>query len=142
VSPASFGRRRRTRRHPSRAGTTLIEVIVSFVILGTGLVAMASFASTFVRAVSDSDLRGRAAEIAADRLETVKGGTDYETLDVTFAEPTAVAVPDAPGFTRQTLFRRVGGKDADPYDYRVVTVVVTGRALRQPVRRTTVIGDF
>ena len=125
-----------------RRGVTLVEVIVAFAILGTGLVSLASFSATFVRALNDSDLRGRAAEVAADRLETVKAGTDYDGLDTTFAEPTPVAVPNAAPFRRQTLFRRVGGGTSDTTDYKVVTVIVTAPALRTPVRRTTAIGDF
>lgn len=125
-----------------RAGLSLVEVLAALTILGVSLLAMASFAVSLTRGVTNEDARGVAAEIAADRLETVKGGTSYDALDSAFAEATPRAVPGNPRYLRQTLIRRVGGGPSDLVDYKVVTVVVTAPRLGRPVRRTTVIGDF
>lgn len=146
-------RRRRARAAPrvatggrpraaSRRGMGLVEVIVAFTIFAGALVALARYSWVFARSVTQTNSRAVASELAAERLETVKGGTNYETLDSLYAEPTAVTVATHPRYRRQTLFRRVGGRANDLTDYKVVTVVVSSTLLREPVRRTTVIGDF
>ena len=125
-----------------RRGIALVEILVAFVILGGALVAMARYTAQVTRTVTDTDARATASEIAADRLETVKGGTNYDTLDSLFAEPSPAPVPGHPRYRRRTLMQRVGGGTSDLMDYKVVTVIVTSSLLREPVRRTTVIGDF
>jgi type II secretory pathway pseudopilin PulG len=137
-------RRARARRAAARArrGMSLVEVIVAFSIFGGALVALARYAIQFARTVNVTDVRGVASELAADRLETVRGATRYEALDSLFAETSRTSIPGYPTFKRQTLFRRVGGGDGDNVDYKVVTVIVHSSYLTTPVRRTTVIGDF
>ena len=132
--------RRRLAR--ARAGMSLVEVIVAFTIFSGAMIALARFGVTFARTVNRTDVRAVASELAADRLESVKGATRYDALDSLFAEPSPVVVPGSPGFRRQTLFRRVGGGPSDLSDYKVVTVVVHSPHLATPLRRTTVIGDF
>ena len=126
----------------ARRGMGLIEVIVAFTIFSAALVTLARYSWVFARNNTQTNARAVASELAAERLETVKGGTNYETLDSLYAEPAAVTVSTHPRYRRQTLFRRVGGRANDLTDYKVVTVVVSSTLLREPVRRTTVIGDF
>jgi type II secretory pathway pseudopilin PulG len=121
---------------------SLVEVIVAFTIFGVSLVTLARYVAIFGRTVNRVDVQSVASELAADRLETVKAGTNYDTLDSLFAEPTARVVPNYPNYKRQTLFRRVGGGAADLMDYKVVTVIVSSPLLRDPIRRTTVVGDL
>ena len=125
-----------------RAGMSLVEVVVAFAIFAGAVVGLARFGIAFARTVNRTDVRATASELAADRLETVKGGTRYDALDSLFAEPAPVAVPGFAQFRRQTLFRRVGGGSADPTDYKVVTVILHSPQLSTPLRRSTVIGDF
>lgn len=126
----------------ARAGMSLVEVLVAFTIFAGALVALARFGVMFGRAVNRTDVRAAASELAADRLETVKGATRYDALDSLFAEPSPVTVPGSTQFKRQTLIRRIGGGASDDADYKVVTVVIHSAYLPTPLRRTTVIGDF
>lgn len=125
-----------------RAGMTLVEVLVALTILAGAAIALSSFVGRFSRTVGDADARGRAAELAAERLEVVKGAATYASIDSLFAEPAPVPIVGERNFRRQTLVRRVGGGPADLDDYRVVTVVITAARLREPVRRTTILSDF
>ena len=121
---------------------TLVEVLVAVTILGGALLWLATYVGQFARTVTDSDARARAAELAAERLETVKGATSYASMDSLYREASPATVPGEPRFRRQTLIQRVGGGDADLDDYRVVTVIITSTLLERPVRRTTVVSDF
>jgi prepilin-type N-terminal cleavage/methylation domain-containing protein len=125
-----------------RRGMTLVEVLAAVTILGAALVAMATHVGTFARTVTETDATARAAELAAERLEMVKGATSYASMDSLYTEPTPVAIPGETRYKRQTLIRHVGGGDADLDDYRVVTVMITSPSLRQPLRRTTIVSDF
>jgi prepilin-type N-terminal cleavage/methylation domain-containing protein len=127
----------------TRDGMTLIEVMIATVILGGALMSLAGFVAKFAHTVSDADIRGVAAELAADRIETVKAATQYATIDslyeTTEGRGTIVGYPK---FTRQTLVQRVGGGATDLVDYRIITVIVMAPPLRTPVRKTTIISDF
>ena len=142
-------RRARAARHVTRSvarsrdGMTLIEVIIATVILGGALMSLAGFVAKFAHTVSDSDIRGIAAELAADRIETVKAATQYATIDSLYAKTEGRgSITGYPKFTRQTLIQRVGGGATDLVDYRIVTVIVMAPPLRTPVRKTTIISDF
>jgi prepilin-type N-terminal cleavage/methylation domain-containing protein len=148
----SFSRARAARRaargaaHPvarGRDGMTLIEVIIATVILGGALMSLAGFVAKFAHTVSDADIRGIAAELAADRIETVKAATQYSSIDSLYATTEGRGtITGYPKFTRQTLVQRVGGGSTDLVDYRIVTVIVMSPPLRAPVRKTTIISDF
>jgi prepilin-type N-terminal cleavage/methylation domain-containing protein len=135
-------RRARPLAGAPRRGMSLVEVIVAFAIFAVSIVTLARYVAIFGRTVNRVDVQAVASELAADRLETVKAGTNYDTLDSLFAEPTPRAVPSYANYKRQTLFRRVGGGAADLMDYKVVTVVISSPLLRDPIRRTTVVGDL
>jgi len=124
-----------------RAGFTLIEVVIAMMITAVVTLGMGAFMVQFIRAVSTANVRATANELVADRLEEVKGATRYSAIDSIYAR-TEAAIPGFAGFERTTLVKRVGGLPPDLYDYRVVTVIVSGRNLPQPVRKTTVISSF
>ena len=134
--------RGRGRAGRARRGMTLLEVLVAVTILAGAAMALASYVGQFSRTVGDADARARAAELAAERLETVKGATSYASIDSLYAEPAPVTIAGERNFRRQTLIRHVGGGPGDIDDYRVVTVVITAARLRAPVRRTTILSDF
>lgn len=131
--------RRACSRH--RPGFTLIEVMVAMMITAVVTLGMGAFMAQFIRSVSTASVRATANELVADRLEEVKGATRYSAIDSIYAE-TKTAIPGYGGFERTTLVTRVGGLPPDLYDYRLVTVIVSGRGLAQPVKKTTVISSF
>lgn len=129
---------------PGRArlrGFTLIEVMIAMVITAVVTLGMAAFMAQFVHSVSTANVRGIANELVSDRLEQVKSATRYATIDSIYAG-TESAIPGFAGFERRTLVTRVGGLPPDLYDYRIVTVLVSGRNLARPVKKTTVISAF
>lgn len=131
------------RRGRGRGGFTLVEVVVAMLILGSALLGMALFVSGMAHSASTSRLLGTANELAANRIETIKTSTSYATLGTDF-QGTESPIPggDYAGFTRQTIIKHVGGSPSDSVDYMVVTVIVSNPAIRDTVRKTTVIASF
>ena len=129
------------RRDMRRDGMTVIEVILALTILSGALLGMATFITRFTRAVTTSTVVSTAGQLAAARLEVVKGATQYRLIDSLYAR-TESPVAGFPGYTRRTLVQRVGGQPSDVYDYRIVTVKVTGPGLPAPVSKTTIIANF
>jgi hypothetical protein len=120
---------------------TLIEVMIALVMLSTVLVGMGVFMARYGHAVGTSSAKATARELVAERLEYVKGATQYPSIEANFGG-LETSVPGHPGFTRRTLVMHVGGRDADRYDHKVITVVVNGPGLDQPVKKTSVISAF
>jgi prepilin-type N-terminal cleavage/methylation domain-containing protein len=125
----------------TRRGMTLVEVMIALTILATASLALAGFMAKFAHTVATADVRNTASEIAASRLEEIKGAPRYSLIDSVYPGTTALAAPYT-GYTRRTLVSHTGGATADLYDYKTVTVVVTNPRLGTPVRRSTVIAAF
>ena len=134
--PVSDSRAPRARR-----GLTLVEVIVALSILGGTLLALGMFSVRLSQNTSASRIRIQAAQLAAQRLETVKGAPRYSAIESLYVATEAV-VPNAPGYQRQTWVTRIGGRVSDTIDYKVVTVQVSHAQLAGNVRKTTIIAPF
>lgn len=127
-------------RRPRR-GMTLVEVMVALTLLATVLLALGAFSVRLARLTTNGRALGTAEQLAADRLEAVKGAPKYGQIESLF-QATESTVPGYPGFKRQTVVTHVGGTASDTIDYRVVTVIVTARRLTTPVRKTTIIAPY
>jgi prepilin-type N-terminal cleavage/methylation domain-containing protein len=125
----------------TRSGMTLIEIMIALVILSSVMLGMGSFMAAYGHAVGTGSARAWARELVAERIEYVKGATNYTTIEPTYGGFEA-AIPGDPGFTRRTLVMRVGGMPGDRFDHKVVTVVVDGPGLTEPVRKTSMIAAF
>jgi prepilin-type N-terminal cleavage/methylation domain-containing protein len=125
---------------PQRKGMTLIEVLIALIILVSVMVSLGVFAGRFTAASSRASTRSTAVELAADRLERVKGSLTYAAVDSMAG--TEKAPSGLTGFTRQTMITRVGGTPSDTVDYKIVTVFVTAPGITNPIAKTTVISDF
>lgn len=125
-----------------RHGFTLVEVIVSLVILSGVLLAMTDFTRQFTRQTTDSAVLAKASDVAVQQLETVKAWRTYSTLVATFANTSITFPAGSPyaGLQRQTLAVRTG--PSATADFVTVTVVVTGGGLSAPMRRSTIIAAF
>ena len=124
-----------------RRGMTLVETMIAMVILGAVLSSLGVYAARFTTATSQANNRAIATELAADRLERIKGATTYPGIDsmaVTETNPLGLK-----GFVRQTVVRRVGGSLAsDTVDFKVITVSVTAPGIKAKVAKTTTIAQF
>lgn len=129
----------RRRRAAARDGFTLLEVLVALVILGFVILgAQASMTALMVRRVGWQEVRGRATQLAMDRLHAIQADPVYGSLASRY-QGTESALPGAPGFTRQTRFAATVFPDSS--GYQTVTVTVTAPRMPQPVSRTTVIAS-
>jgi hypothetical protein len=82
-----------------------------------------------------------ASDAGSARLETIKGWRVYGTLVATY-HSTSETFTGGPwdGLTRQTFAVRTGPTATD--DFVTVTVLVSGRGLTTPVRKSTIIAAF
>lgn len=126
-----------TYRRPRR-GMTLIEVMVSLVLLVGVLLGMGTYTVRFMRGTSDSANLSTASDLVVDRLEQIKGFRTYSTLEANFV---AIESPVSgfPGFVRETQITRT---NTSTQDYKVVTVTVTNPILPHSVKKSTVIAAF
>ena len=137
----SFSNRRTTASSPARKGMTLIEVIIAIMLLTGALLTMGAFVARFATVSGNTAIRGEANELVADRLEQVKGALKYASIEANYAMSES-AIPNHPGFARQTIVTHTGGTPPAVYDYKTVTVIVTNPALKMPAKKTTIISVF
>ena len=131
----------RTRRLAIRKGLTLVEVVVALMILGGVLLTLGAFSMRMSMATSRAQLRVTGAQLAADRLEAVKGAPRYAAIESLYVATEAV-IPNYPGYSRKTMVTHVGGGFSDTTDYKVVTIWVNYTQLTDTISRTTVIAAF
>jgi prepilin-type N-terminal cleavage/methylation domain-containing protein len=124
-----------------RSGMTLIEVIVAISLLAGALLSMGALIARYAKVSGTMQRRVEANELVADRLEEVKGGLNYVTLEAVYVK-TEATITGHPGLTRKTLVTHTGGAAPSLVDYKTVTVVVTGPGLLTPSKKTTVISVF
>lgn len=132
----------RSRSRQARKGMTLIEVMAAMTILAGVLLGLGIFSGRFAHATTDARLTGTANELAATRLDSARMQGKYTSIDALAATESSVPGGQNSGFSRQTFVQRVGGQPTDSVDYKIVTVVVSHRALAQPVRKTTYISAY
>ncbi len=126
---------------------TIIEVLFAIVILSGVMLSLSRFGQGFTRATRDAANLAIASDLAAARLEAVRGHRIYATIATTFngtteTSATALANPSMsayPGFTRTTQAVRTQNATRD---YVTVTVTVTAAVLKRPVAKTVRIGRF
>lgn len=124
-----------------RGGMTLVEVLVSVVLLSGVLLGMGAFSASMARTSGTARVTATATQLVADRLELVKTAPRYTAIESLYvAMETSIAGQS--GYTRKTLVRRVGGLPTDSIDYKIVTVEVAHAAIPKPVRKSTIIAPY
>lgn len=116
---------------------TLIEVMIALVILSVVMLSMGQYIAQFAHATATSGETSIASDLAAARLEQIKGSGSYATIESAF-EGTETNPSGATGYTRETIVNVTSSSTAA---YTTVTVEVTGPR-SEPVRKTTVIASF
>jgi hypothetical protein len=134
-------------RMKSRAGFSLIEVMVGGLVLVVGLVAMSQFFASAAGRVLESDIRSVLHQVATQDIESIRG-LEYNQVGTTDGHPQGVLAPDEDrmlGNTAVHIHREVifwtDSAYSGPYpaNYRRVTVSVaaSGHAALAPVEMTT-----
>ena len=122
------------RTSSSRRGFTLIEVMISLVILSGIVLSIGAGTTKYLSSITRSRIRIQAAAVADAQIASMRVSPDYTTLN-TFAG-TVAGNPFA-GYNRVTQVVRTGaGTNADRTRVRVT---VTGPQLATPVVRYTTI---
>jgi prepilin-type N-terminal cleavage/methylation domain-containing protein len=124
-----------------RRGFTLIEVIVSIVILSIVALSLGRFVANFSHAVSTSTVRTVAVAVAQEQVDSILAAatpTVYPNLVTLFNGNTATGFPGYPGMSRTTAVTRRTGS-APRRDYTVVTVTVSEPTMGNPVSLTNTV---
>lgn len=127
-----------------RRGMTLIEVIISIVILSGAMLGLANFVRKFQHGVSDTTSQTLASDLATQRLEQIKGDRLYTGLTANYGSvvETFATDPVYKGFTRTTVVTRCASCPTAINDYTTVTVSITGNNLPATMKKTTIIARF
>lgn len=124
-----------------RRGFTLIEVIVSIVILSIVALSLGRFVANFSHAVSTSTVRTVAVAVAQEQVDSVLAAatpTVYDSLVTFFNGNSATGFPGYPNMNRTTLVTQHTGT-TPRRDYTVVTVTVTEPTMGNTVSLTNVV---
>ena len=123
-------------------GFTMVEMIISVVILAVAILGLSSSTSRLARTAVDAETNALALQAVEDRMSRIRLHPIYQQLDSMFSESEA-EVPGLPDYTRSTVINRIlepGERDGKYIDYTRVTVTVTGPGLPEPVSRTVSLG--
>jgi prepilin-type N-terminal cleavage/methylation domain-containing protein len=127
------------RRAAAPRGVTLIEVMISVVILSTVLLGMGRYLVDFSKAVRRSEARTIAINLAAQRISEIRSSPNYAGLETSYAVSEG-SVPGFTGYTRATTIAHVGGpRPTYTNDYKTVTVIVNSASLTTPITKTIVV---
>jgi Tfp pilus assembly protein PilV len=134
-------------RSTARGGMTIIEVLFAIVILSGVMLSLSRFGQAFTRATSNAAHLATASDLAAARIEAVKGHATYATLVSTFdatieTSADATANPSMAGTDGYVRATRAARTLTDTTDFVTVTVTVTADVLTAPVAKTVLIAAF
>jgi prepilin-type N-terminal cleavage/methylation domain-containing protein len=122
-----------------RDGFTLVEMLLSIVVLAIILASVARYTGQYLHTVSTSTTRTAAAEVARERIGLVDMDPSYTTLAAAWAG-TEIGFPGYPGMRRITTVSRITG-NAPQRDYTIVTVRVLEPTMGAPIDVTTVVAS-
>jgi len=124
-----------------RRGLTLVEVMVSLVILSGALIGMAGFIGNFSHSTKSVSNEQRALDLISNRIDTIYRQPSYSGVD-SMGSSTGIAQSvtiDSTTFTRTSYVTHTGGGPTDTVDFKTITVSVTQPSLTSPVKKTTII---
>jgi type II secretory pathway pseudopilin PulG len=126
---------------------TIIEVMFAIVILSGVMLAMSRFGQGFTRATRNAANLSIASDLAAARVEVIKGHGVYATLVSTFNGTSETAAdadanPSMSGYGDFTRATAAVLTQTDTTDFVTVTVTVTAPVLSTPMKKTVVIAAF
>ena len=123
-------------------GFTMVEMIISLVILAFAIVGLSATTGRLARVAVEAENRALALQAVEDRISRIRLHPVYPALDSVFTEDGA-EIPGLPEYQRSTSLTRIiepGQEEGKYVDYTRITVTVTGPGLPEPVSRTVAIG--
>jgi prepilin-type N-terminal cleavage/methylation domain-containing protein len=124
---------------PRRRGVTLIEIMISVVILSVVLLGMARYMVGFSKTVRLSEARTIAVALASSRISEIRASPNYSGLETTYAT-TEATITGFTGYSRSTTITHTGGpRPTYTDDYKTVTVTVNGPGLTTPIKKTIIV---
>ena len=123
-------------------GFTLVEVIISVVILAVAILSLSSSTASLVRVAVDVEKNALALQACEDRIARIRLHPIYQQLDSLYTESGA-EILGLEGFTRSTEITRIitdGEGEGKFIDFTRITVKVDGRGIGKPISRTVTIG--
>ena len=123
-----------------RSGFTIVEVIVSLLILAVGILGISTSASRLNLVSAEVEQRAVALQAAQDRISIILLHPRYGELDSLFTA-TETDLPGLDGFTRITTITRLQtpGSQGRLIDFTRITVAVDGALLPRPVTQTVMV---
>ncbi len=123
---------------------TIIEVLFAIVILSGVMLALSRFGQEFSKATRNAANLAIASDMAAGRVQVIRGHTKYATLVSTYngtsetsgSSSANPSMSDYAGYTRATKAVRT---TTDTLDFVTVTVTVTASVLKMPMTKSAVI---
>lgn len=126
----------------NRRGFTMVEIMISLVILAFAIVGLSSTTARLARVAVEAESKALALQAVEDRIARVRMHPVYQELDSLFTENSSQIV-GLPDYTRSTSLSRIiepGDREGKYVDYTRITVTVKGPGLHEPVSRTVAIG--
>ncbi len=123
-------------------GFTMVEVVVSLVILAVAFLGLSSTTARLAQVASGAETRALALQAVEDQISRVRLHPIYQQLDSVFSE-SGVEVPTMPEYKRTTTLSRIlepGERDGKYVDFTRITVSVDGPGLEEPISRTVAVG--
>ena len=125
---------------------TIIEVLFAIVILSGVMLALSRFGQEFSKATRNAANLAIASDLAAARIEAVRGHASYGTMASTFngsseTSGTIGANPSMVGYDGYTRATKAVRTLNDTLDYVTVTVTVTANVLKAPMTKSAVIAS-
>jgi prepilin-type N-terminal cleavage/methylation domain-containing protein len=123
-----------------RSGMTLVEVIVSMMIMTGVLLALGRFTYQFSQSASQAHMVILANELAVNRLDEVRQQANYSTVLTMKGKRNVTA--DGRAFTESTYVKQTGGAAGDLTDFITVTVVIQNPLLKKRIAKTTAVAAY
>lgn len=125
-------------------GFTLVELIISIVILAVAILALGSSTASLTTVAREAEVNALAIQACEDRIERIRLHPIYQQLDSLYSESQS-DIAGMAGFKRSTSITRIirdGEREGKFIDFTRITVKVEGPGLRSPASRTVSIGQF
>lgn len=132
--------RQRARTAGARPGFTLVEVMISLVLLAVIVLTLQGAAVRLLHQSGADTRTTTALQLVEDRFALIEADPSYATLETKYNGSEA-DVGGNVGLSRRTSIAQTRTRVGSKYvDYKRVTVTVSGSGLPAPISRTVTVG--